>query len=301
MRFWSFIIIPVIGILCLSLSYWKNEPKVIRHKLPDKIEMDNGIIFGTEFSGLCKVNNYFYLPSEKGGKLFQCELKRKELVVTNTFDLSVNDFEIEGVAHYNRNLYLLDEKKDSLFFKPIDELHKLQKKVCLDKSIAPNTGGGQGFEGITFVPEQKLAFLMRERTESQADINTQSELYIFDIETNDTFKFKDSVIFNVEKGYRTSDVFYESISNNKGFLYSLVTKYRNYNIVKHRVDFTATGVNFERIGNYEFSVYVNALESEYNTNLEGLVKDGEQFYIVSDNGNGDKKSAFIEIDSIEFK
>ena len=247
-----------------------------------------------QFSSLVIKNDSIILVAEKCKRIYILNKKTLDVIsVINDLDFpkTAEIISIEGVVLYmNRYLFLLDENNNAIYsFDLKDSTHTIKK---IDDGML-GMFQNDGLEGIAIDEEKKICYVLDEK---------HDKIYLFNIGKDNQLTIRCNPINFPKREIpwtRNTDLFYE---NNQ--LYVLSTTYGDGKPDKLKYGISLFSISENSTLSYQNTselIFPNSFDyyksRKYNTNLEGLAKDEESFYIISDNAMSDKDSCDTRIES----
>ena len=287
----SFIFL-LLAIISYQVNCQKIDKTLTQLHLKDKLNE----LYPYQFSSLVIKNDSVILVAEKCKRIYV--LNKKTLDVISVikdldFPKTAKIISIEGVVLYmNRYLFLLDENNNAIYsFDLEDSTHKIKK---IDAEML-GTFQNEGLEGIAIDEEKKICYVLDEK---------HDKIYLFNIGKDNQLTIRCNPINFPKREIpwtRNTDLYYE-----KNQLYVLSTNYK-----KKQTDTLKYGISLFSIGGDYTLTYQNTIElifpesfdyyrlERYSTNLEGLVKDSNLFYVISDNADSDRDNCDTQINGIK--
>lgn len=251
--------------------------------------------------------NICYLPTEKCGIIFKCDLKNRKVLQAITLDFSKTDdksIEIEGAALFGQLLLLTNEQKNKHHSIYCIDLAAVKNNIAkiipvlTDKDEILNTFTGlSGIEGITVDPTNHVCYVLREKDHN----SHSSQMFSFNISQKGNalvFKSVDKIrIYHSEQhandSTRYTDLFYHANS-----LYCIESSFvttgdrqNGYFLDKLKVNNAGQFMDREKNGSGRLrwkclTNFVNVEHKDDENNIEGISGTGDSLYIISDNAVG---------------
>ncbi|MEA5428481.1 hypothetical protein [Arcicella lustrica] len=248
-----------------------------------------------QFSSIVIKNDSIILVAEKCNRIYILNKKTLDVIsVINDLVFPKDKVSIEGVVLYkNRYLFLLDENNTAIYSYDLKDQKSNIKRID-DNSLE---GNQYKLEGIAINEKDSICYVLHE---------DKLKIYLFDIGKDNQLKKRERInSINLPKDNiswtRNTDLVYE---NNQ--LYVLSTTYGD-----GKPDKLKYGISLFSIGGDYTLTYQNTIElifpesfdyyrlERYSTNLEGLVKDSNLFYVISDNADSDRDNCDTQINGIK--
>lgn len=287
----SVLLTIVASSICDGQNAGFNEikfPKGLRSKAP------------FQFSSIIVTDDNILMAAEKCGKLIVLS-KESDSFIEETIPVPYADkapdgkiCSIEGMAFYKQHLLLLDENNQAVYaFNTTSKKFNVigtKELFWFGAKYPCNTNGKKSteehLEGITIDEQNSLCYVLHE---------TGNGIFVFDIDPNTLrLKKKRFLCFDQGNWTRSTDIHYED-----GKLYILRTDFEktrpdsaNYQIDVFRLSDSSTIL--EHIDQLDLKGFPHKNNKTYSSNLEGMTKKGELFYIVSDNAESNSKNCETE-------
>jgi hypothetical protein len=301
----TFLILCICFITNFSIQAQQHTIRFI--ELPD--------VFNTEYeiSGMVGNNDTLYFVSERENVILVVNELDYHLISTIDLTKSIQNFnalnpddeinirkiEMEGMTWYNQNLLLVDEGNTTIYAYNIknNTIKKLETELDLTEFQR-----SLGMEGIAVNPDQKLIYILRERNGHK-----QSEIYTLKISNNGFLKQQHKfTVDHASNHWRHSDIYYDQDDH---ILYGLRSFYNHdtpetAKCYVDEISIDKNGYPQQPIVQHNDELLNDLIiqnRCEYVSNLEGIYKNGDKLYLVSDNRRGSKncnptpiKTMFIE-------
>lgn len=298
-------------ILCIcfiaSFSIRAQQHSIRFIELPDE--------FNTEYevSGMVGSNDTLYFVSERKNIILVVNQLDYHLISTIDLtepiqnfnarnpddEINIRKIEMEGMTWYNQNLLLVDEGNTTIYAYNLKSNTIKKLKTDLDLSEFQRS---LGMEGIAANPGHRLIYILRERNG-----NKQSEIYTLKIIKEGLLEQQNKFTINhASNNWRYSDIYYDQ---NDQILYGLRSFYdhdapETAKCYVDEITMDKNGFPQQPIIQYNDETLNGQIiqnRCEYVSNLEGIYKNGDKIYLVSDNRRGSKncdptpfKTMFIE-------
>ena len=241
------------------------------------------------------------MPTERNRLIYSVRINSKGVAhVIDTINLKEilpGNAEIEGSFILDNFIFLADEENRKIFCFNLQSMKS--KPIKINGIDISEFTSKHGMEGISVDVDSQIVYLLREKNPKN-----RSEIHSFKlVDTGSNFELNwiDSISTKLEISFRYCDLYFDKETNS---IFLLKTSFdrsgadNNYLIEKMSL---TPGPSFYKDWDsklvVDFSDKVN--KKEYNSNIEGLVKIDDFFFVVSDNRKEEnqkqKKTAFIKI------
>lgn len=283
-----------------TLCIWVGFFSLAQHNNFEIVQLNETLNSKVEISGIAYYQANFYFISEKKSCLYKFAPYRNKdsfYQVNSPVDLKIQSSELEGLAVYNNYLLITDERNAKIYAYDLEENNTLPYPLDIKGFDVSGDVGFFGMEGIAVNQKNGICYLLKERNQ-----NYESEIRQFKIieNTNGTitllfksnFRIENERIAEADNNWRYSDIYFDPTSN---LLYGIKSSYVNGN-GQYYIDTIScnpqTGLINDTVYKKDRKIHFSCLtklmndsfaESEYNTNLEGIVIVNGCIYVISDN------------------